>query len=82
MGYIRVRNVPGNVSSVQTRRTDHVARNVASETKWVPSKELIRREKRNVCFRCGGDGHRIRDCSFGPAERPVETEGGFDGRRK
>ena len=30
--------------------------------KWVPSKELIRRGERNVCFRYERDGHRIR-CS-------------------
>lgn len=41
--------------------------------KWVSPEELIWRKETNVCLRCGKDGHRIRDCSFWPAQRPVNS---------
>lgn len=86
MGYIRARIGPGNVTSVQTRRTDHVARNVAFETARARGQAtgqmgLIGEiDTRNVYFRRGRDGHRIRNCSFEPTQ--TTYEGGFDGRRK
>jgi len=39
--------------------------------KWVDEPELEKRREKKLCFRCGGDGHRVRDCSFAPAIRPT-----------
>ena len=83
MGYIRARNGPGNVTSVnskdRSRGQERGIRDSKQEqgdkppVKWVSSEKLIRRGERNVCFRCGRDGHRIRNCSFEP-QRPVKIK--------
>jgi hypothetical protein len=39
--------------------------------KWVDSAERERRKERKLCFRCGGDGHRIRECPYAAAVRPT-----------
>lgn len=39
--------------------------------KWVDTAERERRREKKLCFRCGGSGHRIRDCPYAPAVQPT-----------
>ena len=41
------------------------------KAKWVDAVERERRREQKLCFRCGGSGHRIRDCAYEPATRPT-----------
>jgi hypothetical protein len=41
------------------------------KAKWVDTAELKKRREKKLCYRCGGDGHRIKECPFAPAERPM-----------
>ena len=34
--------------------------------KWVDAAERERRRERQLCFRCGASGHRIKECPYGP----------------
>ena len=39
--------------------------------KWVDVKERERRRENKLCFRCGGSGHRLRECPYAPAVQPT-----------
>jgi len=39
--------------------------------KWVDAAEREKRREKRLCFRCGGSGHRIRECPYEPATRPA-----------
>lgn len=39
--------------------------------KWVDAAEREKRREKKLCFRCGGSGHRIRECPYEPAMRPA-----------
>lgn len=39
--------------------------------KWVDVAERERRREKRLCFRCGGSGHRIRDCPYAPPAKPT-----------
>lgn len=41
--------------------------------KWVSVEEIGRRRERNLCLRCGGHGHMIKDCPYGPPRRPTDA---------
>jgi hypothetical protein len=32
--------------------------------------------EKNICLRCRNQGHRVRDCKFLPAQRPLSTNRG------
>lgn len=40
---------------------------------WVDVKEIERRRTNNLCLRCGGNGHFVRECRLGPAKRPASS---------
>lgn len=42
--------------------------------KWVDPSILQDRRERNLCLRCGKDGHRIRDCVYLPARNPTSSQ--------
>lgn len=44
--------------------------------KWVSQETLAYRMEKNLCLRCGNQGHRVRDCKFLPAQRPLSTNKG------
>jgi len=39
--------------------------------KWVPSGTIDERRRKGQCYRCGKDGHIVRDCDLLSAVRPV-----------
>jgi hypothetical protein len=41
--------------------------------KWVSQEERDNRRQTGRCIRCGASGHIIRDCPYGPPQRPVQT---------
>jgi hypothetical protein len=41
--------------------------------KWVNQNEIDRRRQYQLCIRCGGNNHRIRDCPLAPATRPQQA---------
>jgi hypothetical protein len=41
--------------------------------KWVESAEIARRREKKLCYRCGADGHRLRDCPYLAAIRPTNV---------
>ena len=43
------------------------------KAKWVDDKEREKRREKGLCFRCGTDGHRIRDCPYSAATPPTTS---------
>jgi hypothetical protein len=43
--------------------------------KWVTKAELNARKEKNLCFRCGGSGHRVDSCPYRAAINPAKTIG-------
>jgi hypothetical protein len=41
--------------------------------KWVSQEERDNRRQTGRCIRCGASGHIIRDCPYGPPQRPIQT---------
>lgn len=41
--------------------------------KWVESTEIARRREKRLCYRCGADGHRLRECPYLPAIKPTSV---------
>ena len=42
--------------------------------RWVTAEEIRRRKERNLCLRCGREGHIIKSCPLAPAQRPTTVE--------
>ncbi|KAF6792353.1 pol-like protein [Colletotrichum musicola] len=40
---------------------------------WVSKETLDYRREKDLCLRCGNQGHNLKDCSFLPARRPITT---------
>ena len=43
---------------------DRKATGKKQKAKWVDHAERERRREERLCFRCGGSGHRIRECPY------------------
>lgn len=54
---------PVKAASTSTRRA-----------RWVSQEELDNRRQTRRCFRCGASSHQVKECSYGPAKRPVTTD--------
>ena len=69
----------GDTVMAPTNTTDHRRRirgdrkpsGEKRRAKWVDVAERERRREKRLCFRCGTDGHRIRDCPYAPAVQPT-----------
>lgn len=46
----------------------------AKRAKWVTKEELDDRRRTRRCFRCGASSHQVRECPYGPAQRPVTID--------
>jgi hypothetical protein len=63
---------PTNTNGDRNRnRGDRKNANGKQRAKWVDPAERERRRDKRLCFRCGGSGHRIRDCPYEPAIKPA-----------
>jgi hypothetical protein len=63
---------PTNTNGDRNRnRGDRKNSNGKQRAKWVDPAERERRRDKRLCFRCGGSGHRIRDCPYEPAIKPA-----------
>lgn len=45
----------------------------AGQAQWVSPEVIQHRRESNLCLRCGGTGHLIKDCSIRPAKRPLRA---------
>ena len=50
-----------------------VATTSARRAKWVSQEERDRRRQARLCIRCRGSGHMIRECPYGPPQRPITS---------
>jgi hypothetical protein len=41
--------------------------------KWVSQEERENRRQNGRCIRCGATGHMIRECPYGPPQRPMAS---------
>lgn len=54
--------------------TAKIATTSTQRAKWVSQEELNDRRRTKRCFRCGASSHQVRECPYGPAQRPVTVD--------
>lgn len=46
----------------------------ARRAKWVSQEIREQRRQTGLCIRCGGSGHMVRECPYGPPQRPIRSD--------
>lgn len=57
-------------------RGDRKSTTGKQRAKWVDSAEREKRKEKGLCFRCGSNGHRIRECPYAAAIQPTSIYAG------